>query len=278
MTVDRPTVGLALGAGGARGLAHIGVLKTLHKHDIPVDCIAGSSMGSFIGSIYAAEQDLHMLEKLAVHLKRKHWLDLTVPKLGFIAGEKVKELIRLLTHGKNIEQLAIPLWIVATDLEKGERVIFKKGSIDRAVRASISIPGIFIPEMIDGRYYVDGGVVDRVPITVAKEMGADFVIAVDVATPPSEGHTTFLHIFDVIARSIDIMEEEILRYRIPNADIIIRPSVGHIHTIAFDEAQACIEEGERTAEAMIDVIRQKIRDWRPPTGTERKDDPLQNEY
>jgi NTE family protein len=258
--LTRPKIGLALGSGGARGLAHIGVLKTLHKHQIPVDFIAGSSMGSFIGAIYANDQDLTMLEKLATRLKRKHWLDLTVPKLGFIAGDKVKELIRLLTHGKNIEQLPIPLCIVATDLEKGERFIFREGPIATAVRASISIPGIFVPEKINGRYYIDGGVIDRVPITVVKEMGADFIIAVDVATPSQremEVHT----IFDVIARTIDIMEDELLRYRLPNADVIIRPAVGHIHTIAFDEVQDCIDEGERVTELLMDHIKEKINAW-----------------
>jgi NTE family protein len=261
IALTRPRIGVALGAGGARGLAHIGVLKTLHKHQIPIDLIAGSSMGSFIGAIYANDQDLSMLEKLATHLKRKHWIDFTVPKIGFISGDKVKELIRLLTHGKSIEQLAVPLSIVATDLEKGERVVFQQGPIDQAVRASISIPGIFVPERIDGRIYVDGGVIDRVPITVVKTMGADFIIAVDVATP-SQKEMDIHNIFDVIARSIDIMEEEILRYRLPEADIVIRPSVGHIHTIAFDEAIKCIEEGERSAEMVIAEIKQKIGNWR----------------
>jgi NTE family protein len=260
IALKKPRIGLALGAGGARGLAHIGVLKTLHMHQIPIDLIAGSSMGSFIGAIYANDQDLSMLEKLAVRLKRKHWIDLTVPKLGFISGDKVKELIRLLTHGKYIEQLAIPLSIVATDLEKGERVVFQQGPIDRAVRASISIPGIFVPERIDGRFYVDGGVVDRVPITVVKSMGADFIIAVDVATP-NHREMEILNIFDVIARTIDIMEEEILRYRLPEADVVIRPSVGHVPTIGFDDALGCIQEGERTAELMIDEIKRKIREW-----------------
>lgn len=256
----RPKVGLALGAGGARGMAHIGILKALKRHAIPIDYIAGSSMGSFVGALYANDLDLDMLEKLAIRLKRKHWQDLTVPKLGFIAGDRVKELIRLLTHGKNMEELSIPMAIVATELESGRRVIFREGPVDVAVRASIAIPGIFTPERLNGKHLVDGGVIDRVPITVVKDMGADIVIAVDVATQQRlvEVHT----IFDVILRTIDIMEEEILSYRMPIADFVIRPAVGHIHTIAFEEAEACIAEGERVTEEMIPEIQKKLEEWR----------------
>src|SRR5690606_3313588 len=168
--MKEPVIGLALGSGGARGFAHLGVLKVLLEEKISINLIAGTSMGSLVASFYGAGLDIDRLYKLALAFKRKYYLDFTVPKMGFIAGKRVKELIRIFTHGKNIEELDIPVRVVATDLMTGEKVVFDKGSIADAVRASISIPGVFIPEKLNGRLLVDGGVVDRVPVSVVKEM------------------------------------------------------------------------------------------------------------
>ncbi|MGN7470290.1 patatin-like phospholipase family protein [Brevibacillus sp. SAFN-007a] len=260
MTAKRkPIVGVALGSGGARGFAHIGVLKALEAYGVEIDMLAGSSMGSLIAAVYANGIDPHMMGKLAQNLKRKHWLDLTVPSMGFVSGEKIKQLIKLLTHGKRIEELKKPLAIVATDIESGERVVFREGPIDQAVRASISIPGIFVPEKVDGRLLVDGGVIDRVPVTVVKDMGADIVIAVDVSqvdTPMKVGS-----IFDVIAQTIDVMEREILRHRIIAADIVIRPDVGHYSSIAYTGVEEIIELGEREGAAQAERIQQLIANW-----------------
>ncbi len=256
---QRPTVGLALGSGGARGFAHIGILKVFEAHGIPIDLMAGSSMGSLIGALYANDIKPHMMEKLALNLKRKHWLDVIVPNLGFVAGEKIKELIRLLTHGKRIEQLAKPLAIVATDIETGERVVFREGPVDQAVRASIAIPGIFVPERVGERLLVDGGVIDRVPITVAREMGADIVIAVDVAQFDVKMKVS--SIFDVIAQAIDVMEREILRHRMLSADLVIRPNVGHYSSISYSGVEEIIAEGERTALEHVDRIKEMIENW-----------------
>ncbi|MGO0061792.1 patatin-like phospholipase family protein [Brevibacillus fluminis] len=255
----RPKIGLALGSGGARGFAHIGVLKVLEEHQIEVDFLAGSSMGSLVAAFYANGIKPDMMEKLALNLKRKHWLDVIVPNLGFVAGQKIKELIRLLTHGKNIEQLNIPLAIVATDIERGERVVFTKGPIDQAVRASISIPGIFVPEKVNGRLLVDGGVIDRVPITVARELGADIVIAVDVAQFDTQIQVN--SIFEVIAQAIDVMEREILRHRIVSADLVIRPDVGQYSSIAYSGIQEIIAEGERCAREHVEKIIELIEKW-----------------
>ena len=179
--MKEPIVGIALGSGGARGFAHLGALKVLQEENIRVDLIAGSSMGALVGSFYAMGHDMDRLYKIATAFKRKYYLDFTVPKMGFVSGNRVKELIRMFTQNKNIEELDIPLSIVTTDLEKAEKVVLTSGPISDAVRASISIPGIFVPEKVNGRLLVDGGVVDRVPASVAKEMGADIVIAIDVS-------------------------------------------------------------------------------------------------
>lgn len=150
----RPKIGLALGSGGARGFAHLGVIKVLSDEGVPVDLLAGSSMGALVGCFYAAGHDLNRLYQISAKFKRKYYLDFTVPKMGFIAGNRVKELIRVFTHGKRLEDLSIPVSVVATDLMTGEKVIFTKGPIAEAVRASISIPGIFVPEKYDGKLLI----------------------------------------------------------------------------------------------------------------------------
>jgi NTE family protein len=155
--VKKPKVGLALGSGGARGFAHLGVLKAFQEEGIPIDMIAGSSMGALVGCFYGVGHNMDDLYKLSTAFRRKYYLDFTVPKMGFIAGKRIKQFIRLFTHGKNIEDLILPVAVVATDLTDGERVVFYEGPIAEAVRASISIPGIFVPEKINGRLLVDGG-------------------------------------------------------------------------------------------------------------------------
>lgn len=260
MTAKRkPVLGLALGSGGARGFAHIGVLKALEAHGLQVDLLAGSSMGSLVGAVYANGIDPSMMGKLAAHLKRKHLIDLTVPGMGFVAGEKIKQLVQLLTHGKRIEELNIPLAIVATDIETGERVVFREGPVDQAVRASISIPGIFVPETVNGRLLVDGGVIDRVPVTVLREMGADIVIAVDVAQ--TDMKMKIRTIFDVIVQTIDVMEREIFQDRILAADLVIRPDVGHYSSIAYSGVEEIIALGQQAAETHIPTIKELLANW-----------------
>jgi NTE family protein len=255
----KPKIGLALGSGGARGLAHIGIIKVLEAHHINIDYIAGSSIGALIGSLYCVGHSPGQIEKYIQYFPQRYWLDYTVPKMGFVAGDKVKELIRLLTKQKNIEETQVPLSIVATNLQRGERRVFNTGPIAEAVRASISIPGIFVPEVIEGEPYVDGGVIDRVPVSVVKDMGADLVFAIDVSF--FDSNYTIKSIFDVISQTIDVMEREILRYRMLHADLMIRPKVGHIHTNLFSEAQQIIDEGERAALEMLPTIKTMIQEW-----------------
>jgi NTE family protein len=255
-----PKVGLALGSGGARGFAHLGVIKVLRDEGIPIDLIAGSSMGALVASFYGAGLDVDRLYKLSRVFKRKYYLDFTVPKMGFIAGKRVKELIRIFTHGKKIEELDIPIGIVATDLMSGEKVVFKNGPVAEAVRASIAIPGIFVPEKLDGRLFVDGGVVDRIPVSVAKEMGADIVIAVDVSNVKVNADIT--SIFDVIIQSIDIMQMELVANREVASDVMIRPKVEMYNSKAFTNIEEIIVIGEEEAKKHIDKIKQCIEKWK----------------
>lgn len=255
-----PKVGLALGAGGARGFAHIGVIQVLEESGIPIDAVAGSSMGSLIGAFYASGMETRYMEMLATNLRRKHWIDFTIPKMGFVLGNKITEMIRFLTKGMNIEDSKVPLAIVATDVEKGERVVFRQGPMYKAVRGSISIPGIFVPYVHDNRVLVDGGVIDRVPVTPCRELGVDLVIAVDVGLYDKE--LPVKSIFDVFFQSIEIMEREILKTRILDADVVVRPDVGHISTTAFVQIEECIQEGRKAAAKVVDHIRHTIENWK----------------
>ncbi|TCP70654.1 patatin-like phospholipase family protein [Baia soyae] len=256
----RPVIGLALGAGGARGFAHIGVLKVLEEERIPIDLIAGSSMGSFVGACYANGCRLSLMEGLAVHFKRKIWLDYKIPGMGFISGRRAHEVIRLLTHRKRIEEFPIPLAVVATDLASGEKVVFREGPAADAIRASISIPGVFDPVNIENRLLVDGGVVDRVPVSVVQEMGADLVIAVDVFAKVEQ--VKIRNIIDVIAQTLDIMERELLRRYTYQADVTIRPKVQDISSTAFTKVEECIRYGEEAAREQIPLVKKLIAEWR----------------
>lgn len=264
-----PKIGLALGSGGARGFAHLGVLKVLKDAGIPVSMIAGSSMGALVASFYGAGQDIGRLYQLAGAFKRKYYLDFTVPKMGFVAGNRVKDLIRIFTYQKKIEELDIPVAIVATDLKAGKKVVFQTGSIADAVRASISIPGIFVPETIDGRLLVDGGVVDRVPVSVVREMGADIVIAVDVAQVKRTEEIS--SIFDVIMQSLDIMQDELVHHREIASDIMIRPHVEHFSSRAFTNLMEIIYIGEEETKKQLPKIEELLKRWKESHNHEKKE-------
>ncbi|MDF1506702.1 patatin-like phospholipase family protein [Robertmurraya sp. DFI.2.37] len=258
--MQQPKIGLALGSGGARGFAHLGVIKKLLDAKIPIDLIAGSSMGAMVACFYGAGSDIERLYHLSRVFRRKYYLDFTLPKMGFIAGNRVKELIRIFTYGKNLEQLDIPVHVVATDLMSGEKVVFKKGSIADAVRASISIPGIFVPEKFEGRLLVDGGVVDRVPVSVVKEMGADIIIAVDVSRVNRT--TEITSIYDVIMQSIDILQMEIVANREIASDVMIQPPLEMYSSRAFTNIDEIIQIGEEETEKYIAKIQQQIEEWK----------------
>ncbi|WP_175596683.1 patatin-like phospholipase family protein [Bacillus sp. MRMR6] len=258
--MDQPKIGLVLGSGGARGFAHLGVIKVLKEAGIPIHLIAGSSMGALVGSFYGAGIEIDHLYKLSTAFKRKYFLDFTVPKMGFIAGKRVKEFIKVFTHGKNIEELDLPVGIVATDLLTGEKVVFTQGPVAEAVRASISIPGIFVPEKYNGRILIDGGVSDRVPVSVAKEMGADFIIAVDVSGVERNAEMT--SIYDVIMQSIDIMQKEIINNRAIASDIMIRPPVETYSSRAFTNIEEIIKLGEEETYKHLEEIKSSIESWK----------------
>lgn len=179
--MKKKRIGLALGGGSVRGLAHIGILKVLKKHNIPIDLIAGTSIGAVIGSAYCAGIEPEELEKISLTKNWRELVDFTIPKKGFIIGQKIKNYIRQLTKNKNFGSLGVPLSVVATDLNKQEKVVFERGSVADATRASISLPGIFNPVKMGEKELVDGGLIDPIPFEEVIRRGADIIIAVDLS-------------------------------------------------------------------------------------------------
>jgi NTE family protein len=254
---QKPKIGLVLGAGSARGLAHIGVLQVLLENSVNFDFIVGSSMGAMVGAIYACGADIYMLDKMAAYMNTRILFDVGVPRLGFISGNRVSDFLNLLTKKKNFNDLKLPVAVVATDLISGEGVVIKEGSIAEAVRASISLPGIFVPVIKDDMVLVDGAVIDRLPIGVAHEMGADLVIAVDVTFGPGK-KTVINNTMDVIMTSLDIMSKIHFDSIYTNADVLIQPAVGHISPKEFDKSRELVELGRKAAGEKIAEIKNKI--------------------
>ncbi|NLW23147.1 MAG: patatin-like phospholipase family protein [Tissierellia bacterium] len=237
----RPKIGLALGSGAARGLAHIGVLKALEELEIEIHMVSGTSAGALIGGLYCTGISPDMLEKLAIGIDKKMWVDFTLPKKGIIKGERIQEILNVITGNRRIEDLDKELYIVATDLVKGEKVVFSKGSLSQAIRASISIPGIFEPLEYEGKVLVDGAVVDRVPISILKSMGADIIIGVDVGF--SGNQNRYVNMLEIILQSIDIMAKQITEMDLKLADLIITPDLAHVNPSKFELVEECSQIG-----------------------------------
>jgi NTE family protein len=264
--LSNPTIGLALGSGGAKGFSHLGVIKILAENNIPIHLIAGSSMGALVGAFFAVGQEIDDLYRIALAFKRKYFLDFTITKMGLIQGDRIKEYIRLFTHQKRLEEFQLPIGVVTTNLYTGQKKVFFEGDAAQTIRASISIPGVFVPEQINGELYVDGGVIDRVPVSVAREMGADIVIAVDCARFSS---TTEIHsIYDVMLQSIDIMQDELVRHVGIDTDVMLRPDVSNYSTRAFTNTKQIIQKGEEEAKLKLGEIISCIENWK-----EKKYDP-----
>ncbi|MGI6576259.1 MAG: patatin-like phospholipase family protein [bacterium] len=241
MPGDRPKVGLALSAGALRGFCHLGVLQVLDAEGIPVDYIAGSSIGALIGAFYAAGFDMSFLSRIAKHLRLRHIVDPTFPRQGFLLGQKINDFLRLFFRDTTFEQLKVPLAVVATDLRYGKEVVFKEGSVIDAIRASIAIPGIFAPVYQNDQVLVDGGLVNRVPVSIVREMGADIVIAVKINLPVTAQRLR--NVADIIMQSFDLMQVQVMEHKMLAADIIIEPNVAGYSRTGFEHVEQCVEAG-----------------------------------
>ncbi|MBZ4663804.1 MAG: patatin family protein [Caloramator sp.] len=238
-------IGLALGSGASRGLAHIGVIEVLEKYGIIADAVSGSSIGSVIGALYCSGFDFKYAASLCKNLNKKTYIDVAVPRLGFIKGERICEIIKLLTKDKEFKDLNKKFFVVATDLKSKRLVVFEEGKIYEAIRASISIPGVFIPVYKDNMVLVDGGVLERVPAKILKNYGVDYVIGVDVGFNLKTSNCK--SIFHVLYESIDLMEKELFELKKQEADKLIRVDIDDVDPIGFDHAEETIEKGRQAA-------------------------------
>ena len=262
--MNRPKIGLALGSGGARGLAHIGILSVLLENNIPIDYIAGVSAGSIVGAYYALNLEIESMEDKVKKLTKRDMLKLIdpiSPKKALIAGNRIKAFIKDLVTDKLFSDTKIPLSIIATDFCSGEEVIIRQGNITDAVRASISIPGIFPPVKLNSRMLFDGGIVNPTPIDVVKSMGADIVIAVDLTMkkPIKIENPT---IVETLMQAYEILRMQSTRFNIAKMNqniIIIQPNlIGRLDSYKFYNNDF-IEEGKSVARRQLPRIKRLLQ-------------------
>ena len=245
-----------LGGGSARGIAHIGALKVIEQAKIPIDQIVGTSMGSLIGAGYATGISLKDMEEKALEFTGNKLLDPTIPAMGLLSGDKLEASIREILGERTFGDCRIPLAVVTTDIETGEEVVFRKGDLIKVVRASCSWPGIFNPVRIDGRLLCDGGIKHSVPTMIARQLGADYCLAVDVGFCVKRGKIE--NIFQIILQSFQITGEELNKYQSLEADVSIRVDLGDLDQVAFERSQEAIYKGAAAAEMKISQIKKAL--------------------
>lgn len=252
-----PKVALVLGGGAVRGFAHVGVIKVLEAQGIVPDLVVGTSAGSVVGSLYAAGYSGFDLQKIAFKLDEDSVGDWIIPDRGFIKGEALQSYINKAVRNQPLEKLKKPFAAVATDLQSGEMTVFQRGNTGQAVRASSSVPGVFQPVAINGRDYVDGGLTSPVPVRVARNLGADVIIAVDISAKPRAAKLD--GVMDIMLQTFGIMGQSIRNAELPEADVVIRPNTVGFGSADFAKKHEAILEGEKAAQAAMPLIRQKLQ-------------------
>jgi NTE family protein len=265
-------VGLALSSGGARGIAHIGVLRVLEEEGIPIDLMAGASAGSLFGALYAAGLSLDEITAFALDLKDKValrgrlWDFNLPPRSGLIRGQRALDYIDKTLGHRTFSDLKVPFYAVAADVLSGEEVIFDNGPVAEAVRASISVIGVFSPALVQGHYLIDGGAVNPVPTGILAQEGADIIIASSVISSleeqarrqrESEGESP-PNFLGVVTNMMGIMEREIIKTKMTPVDVVINPRVGIYGFMEYDKAEELIRLGEEAAQEEIGRIKELI--------------------
>ena len=251
-----PRIALVLGGGAARGFAHIGAIKALEAQGIVPDLVVGTSAGAVVGALYAAGNGGFELQKLAMQMEEGQVSDWSLPDRGVIRGEALQNFVNRAVGQRPLEKLPRLFAAVATDLQSGEATVFRIGNTGMAVRASSSVPGVFQPVKINGREYVDGGLVSPVPVKAARDMGADFVIAVDISDQPKYGSTKST--IDVLLQTFAIMGQSIGRHELKGADVVIRPQTSGIRGTDFQDRHMAVLEGEKALAAALAEIKSKL--------------------
>jgi len=257
-----PKVGLVLGGGGARGLSHIGVLKVWEEEKLPLDCISGTSAGSLIGGLYASGIKIKELEKMAIGLG---WSDIATLKFSpsrilnikyIFSQGSLKKYLDGKIGDKKFFELKIPFACVSADLRTGEKIIFKSGNLSLAVRASSAIPGIFEPVYYRQRLLVDGGIIDKVPVDAAEMLGAQFIVAVDVGAKVYREE--FDNIVTILTQVVNLQSNELSRFLIKDADVVIEPDVSSIKVYELNKWKRAEEEGIKAARDKLREVKEKL--------------------
>lgn len=257
-TKSKPKIAIAFGGGAAKGFAHIGVIKVLEQNGIKPDIITGTSAGSVIGSLYASGLSPIEIQQKAMNLDENQLTDYTLSSAGIVKGEALQDFINKEVKGRPIDKLPIRFGAVATNKENGEAIVFRSGNTGQAVRASASIPNVFLPVKIGKNSYVDGGLVQPVPVEAAKEMGADIIIAIDISAKPTKGEKGFWATLD---QSVSIMNQVALNKQLKMANIIIRPNINNISSLSFENRHQAILEGEKAGLAAVAIIKKVLLDY-----------------
>ena len=254
-------IGLALGGGAARGFAHIGVIKALEAQGIRPEIVVGTSAGSVVGALYAAGNDGFALQKTAMEMDEASISDWALPlfgkSTGVLKGEALQAYVNKAVRNLPMEKLPIKFGAVATDLNSGQPILFQRGNTGQAVRASSSVPSVFQPVKIGARSYVDGGLVAPVPVQFAKEMGADFIIAVNISTQADAQAT--VSSLDVLMQTFAIMGKRLNDLQLKDADIVIQPALGKMGGNDFAARNMAILAGEQAAAAAMPQIKARLK-------------------
>lgn len=259
-------IGLALGGGAARGFAHIGVIKALEAQGIYPEIVVGTSAGSVVGALYAAGNNGFALQRTAMAMDESTISDWAIPffskSSGVLKGDALQSYVNKAVGNTTMEKLKLKFGAVATDLQTGKPILFQRGNTGQAVRASSSVPGMFQPVQIGGKSYVDGGLVAPVPVRFAKEMGADFIIAVNISTQADK--QTAVSSVEVLLQTFAIMGQRLNSYELKGADVVIQPALGKMAGNDFDGRNLAILAGEQAAAALMPQIKAKLAAKRQP--------------
>lgn len=253
-----PRLGLALGGGAARGFAHVGVIQVLEQNGIRPDLVAGTSAGSLVAALYASGMNGAELERAALSMEEATLTDWTLPinGRGVLKGDALARYVRQAVNGRLIEQMALPLGILATDLGSGQGTLFRRGDAALAVRASSAVPGVFTPVAIAGREFVDGGLVAPVPVSQARAMGAEVVLAVDISADPEGNNANGM--LQVLLQTTAIMGQSINRHELKGADVVLRPALSGVGSADFSARQRSIAAGRAAMLAALPRLKAEM--------------------
>jgi NTE family protein len=254
----RRKLGLALGGGAARGLAHIGVLKALEEESIPIHYVAGTSVGSLIGVLHCCGYPWREILRLAREIDWADVLSFSLPHRGLVRTEKLERLVDRLVRGKRIEELATPFRAVAVDISRGETVVFQEGPAAKAVRASCSIPAVFEPTEWQGRVLVDGGLMNDVPADVVRAMGADIALGVDLSTNRLGGRAPE-NILEVVLFSVSILMRSRSQPGLESSDILVQPDLKEFALHDLKHLEQMVARGEEAMRAQLPRLRSRLR-------------------